>query len=124
MSKITYEEAKIAMRNMCNLDGYMSQMLFHDGNMGIIFEYIEQQQPPTWDEVVKAWEELGYELHEHCIYFVGQINCRFENKGTLIYLGPEGVEVVLEEKNGKLPNAELKALALTIRYQEAKPRKV
>lgn len=102
MTKVSYEEAKKAFREICS--GYEEP-----NSKEIVGNFINQHRPPSFDEVVKAWEDLGYRITA--------------NKSSAhVMKGYEDVYTIdksgLFSETKRISYEKLNAINLTIRYLE------
>ena len=109
MKQITYEEAMKSFTKL-SLDGQK--------NTDVLLWFMEQHKPPSWDEIVNSWSDIGFRSYDTS----DEVAC--------LFIDYAGNEVAFEYmKNGRfnvttgrgyaLYPEMLYAINLTIRYLEA-----
>lgn len=117
--KVTYEEAQsilMELHNTASLNGPEGafQRIIKD-SFSVINNFIEQHKPPTWEEVINAWEMCGYKLHKNT-----DNNLMFRLGGSRLHsfdIYANG-KVKISDTIRYIRSDELDAINLTIRYLE------
>lgn len=114
--KVTYEEANKSFEKFYqkNVEGGIISR--KTGRKSKLELFLEQHKPPTWEEVVNAWEMCGYKLHKNT-----DNNLMFRLGGSRLHsfdIYANG-KVKISDTIRYIRSDELNAINLTIRYLES-----
>ena len=126
MSKVTYEEAlhSLEMTRQHAVYGQAMEKEYNSSfirNINKVEQFIEQHKPPTFDEVVKAWGDIGYTCYDSSDHIALLFIDYGNNEIAFEYMKHGRFNVTTGTLNMLYPEM-LNAINLAIRYLQAKEK--